>query len=81
EMLAIDDFLDRRWIGFSHCHLIKVAVAGGVLQRPRHVLLVEPSRGVEVMRRRGVRDALSRVLKDGCWVVMAWEVLLEVCDV
>jgi sodium transport system ATP-binding protein len=66
EMLAMDDILERRSKGFSQGQRIKVALARALLHRPRHLLLDEPTRGLDVMSTRAVRHALSTLRKDGC---------------
>jgi sodium transport system ATP-binding protein len=83
ELLAMDDILDRRTKGFSQGQRIKVALARTLLHRPRHLLLDEPSRGLDVMSTRALRHALSALRADGCCVIMATHVMQEVthlCD-
>jgi len=83
EMLAMDDILERRSKGFSQGQRIKVALARALLHRPRHLLLDEPTRGLDVMSTRAVRHALSALRSEGCCVVMATHVMQEVshlCD-
>jgi len=83
EMLAMDDILERRSKGFSQGQRIKVALARALLHRPRHLLLDEPTRGLDVMSTRAVREALIRLRAEGCCVVMATHVMQEVshlCD-
>ena len=83
EMLAMDDIMERRSKGFSQGQRIKVALARALLHRPRHLLLDEPTRGLDVMSTRAVRHALSALRRDGCCVVMATHVMQEVshlCD-
>jgi sodium transport system ATP-binding protein len=83
EMLAMDDILERRSKGFSQGQRIKVALARALLHRPRHLLLDEPTRGLDVMSTRAVRHALSTLRAEGCCVVMATHVMQEVshlCD-
>jgi sodium transport system ATP-binding protein len=81
--LAMDDIIDRRSKGFSQGQRIKVALARALLHRPRHLLLDEPSRGLDVMSTRALRDALVRLRQEGCCVIMATHVMQEVthlCD-
>jgi sodium transport system ATP-binding protein len=82
-LLAMDDILERRSKGFSQGQRIKVALARALLHRPRHLLLDEPSRGLDVMSTRALRNALTRLRQDGCCVIMATHVMQEVthlCD-
>ena len=83
ELLAMDDILERRAKGFSQGQRIKVALARTLLHRPRHLLLDEPSRGLDVMSTRALRHALAALREDGCCVIMATHVMQEVthlCD-
>ena len=83
ELLAMDDILERRAKGFSQGQRIKVALARTLLHRPRHLLLDEPSRGLDVMSTRALRSALAALRADGCCVIMATHVMQEVthlCD-
>jgi sodium transport system ATP-binding protein len=82
-MLGMDDILERRSKGFSQGQRIKVALARALLHRPRHLLLDEPTRGLDVMSTRAVRRALSTLRDQGCCIVMATHVMQEVshlCD-
>jgi sodium transport system ATP-binding protein len=82
-MLAMEDILERRSKGFSQGQRIKVALARALLHRPRHLLLDEPTRGLDVMSTRAVRHALASLRAEGCCVVMATHVMQEVshlCD-
>ena len=83
ELLGMEDILDRRAKGFSQGQLIKVALARTLLHRPRHLLLDEPSRGLDVMSTRALRTALNALREDGSCVIMATHVMQEVthlCD-
>jgi sodium transport system ATP-binding protein len=83
QMLSMDDILHRRSKGFSQGQRIKVALARALLHRPRHLLLDEPTRGLDVMSTRAVRQALSALRAEGCCVIMATHVMQEVshlCD-
>jgi sodium transport system ATP-binding protein len=82
-LLQMDDILERRAKGFSQGQRIKVALARTLLHRPRHLLLDEPSRGLDVMSTRALRHALSALRAEGCCVIMATHVMQEVtqlCD-
>jgi len=83
ELLSMEDILDRRAKGFSQGQRIKVALARTLLHRPRHLLLDEPSRGLDVMSTRALRTALNALREDGSCVIMATHVMQEVthlCD-
>ncbi|MEO7494038.1 MAG: ATP-binding cassette domain-containing protein [Massilia sp.] len=83
ELLDLGDILERRSKGFSQGQRIKVALARTLLHRPRHLLLDEPSRGLDVMSTRALRRALTALREDGCCVIMATHVMQEVshlCD-
>jgi sodium transport system ATP-binding protein len=83
ELLDMDDIVERRAKGFSQGQRIKVALARTLLHRPRHLLLDEPSRGLDVMSTRALRRALTALRADGCCVIMATHVMQEVshlCD-
>jgi len=82
-LLGLEDILDRRAKGFSQGQRIKVALARTLLHRPRHLLLDEPSRGLDVMSTRALRRALEALRADGCCIIMATHVMQEVsalCD-
>jgi sodium transport system ATP-binding protein len=83
DLLTMNDILERRAKGFSQGQRIKVALARTLLHRPRHLLLDEPSRGLDVMSTRALRSALTALRQDGCCVIMATHVMQEVthlCD-
>jgi sodium transport system ATP-binding protein len=83
DLLQMNDILERRAKGFSQGQRIKVALARTLLHRPRHLLLDEPSRGLDVMSTRALRSALTALREDGCCVIMATHVMQEVthlCD-
>jgi sodium transport system ATP-binding protein len=83
ELLQMDEILERRAKGFSQGQRIKVALARTLLHRPRHLLLDEPSRGLDVMSTRALRRALAALRAEGCCVIMATHVMQEVthlCD-
>jgi len=82
-LLQMEDILERRAKGFSQGQRIKVALARTLLHRPRHLLLDEPSRGLDVMSTRALRHALLALRAEGCCVIMATHVMQEVthlCD-
>ncbi|HEX8612901.1 MAG TPA: ATP-binding cassette domain-containing protein [Telluria sp.] len=83
DLLVMHDILERRGKGFSQGQRIKVALARTLLHKPRHLLLDEPSRGLDVMSTRALRTALTALRREGCCVIMATHVMQEVthlCD-
>ncbi|MCC6069611.1 ATP-binding cassette domain-containing protein [Massilia sp. GCM10020059] len=83
DLLSLQDILLRQTKGFSQGQRIKVAMARTLLHRPRHLLLDEPSRGLDVMSTRALRNALNVLRAEGCCVLMATHVMQEVthlCD-
>lgn len=82
-LLAMDDIIDRRTKGFSQGQRVKVALARTLLHRPRHLLLDEPTRGLDVMSTRALRRTLTTLREEGCCIIMATHVMQEVshlCD-
>jgi sodium transport system ATP-binding protein len=83
ELLALEDIIDRRAKGFSQGQRVKLALARTLLHQPRHLLLDEPTRGLDVMSTRALRRALVTLREAGCCIVMATHVMQEVthlCD-
>lgn len=82
-LLGMEDILGRQANGFSQGQRIKVALARTLLHRPRHLLLDEPTRGLDVMSTRALRRALTTLRADGCCIILATHVMQEVthlCD-
>jgi sodium transport system ATP-binding protein len=82
-LLGMHDILARQGKGFSQGQRIKVALARTLLHRPRHLLLDEPTRGLDVMSTRALRRALATLRADGCCIILATHVMQEVthlCD-
>jgi len=82
-LLGLEDIIDRRAKGFSQGQRIKVALARTLLHRPRHFLLDEPSRGLDVMSTRALRRVLATLREEGSCIIMATHVMQEVthlCD-
>jgi sodium transport system ATP-binding protein len=82
-LLGLEDIIDRRAKGFSQGQRIKLAMARTLLHRPHHLLLDEPTRGLDVMSTRALRRALAALRAEGCCVILATHVMQEVtqlCD-
>ena len=78
RLLQMEEILDRNTKGFSQGQRIKVALARTLLHRPRHLLLDEPTRGLDVMSTRALRHALTTLRAEGCCIIMATHVMQEV---
>lgn len=82
-LLAMEDIINRRTKGFSQGQRVKVALARTLLHSPRHLLLDEPTRGLDVMSTRALRRTLAALREEGCCIILATHVMQEVshlCD-
>ncbi len=82
-LLDMGDLADRRVHGFSQGERAKVAIARALVHGPRHVILDEPTNGLDVMSTRAMREVIRRLRDDGCCVVFSSHVMQEVaalCD-
>ncbi len=80
DMLAI---ADRRATGFSQGQRMKVALAQAIVHQPKHLILDEPSRGLDVMSTRILRDLLRELRSQGTSILFSSHVMQEVaalCD-
>ncbi len=80
DMAAI---ADRRTAGFSQGEKLKVAIARALVHDPKHVLLDEPTNGLDVMSTRAVRDIVRRFRDEGKCVLLSSHIMQEVaalCD-
>jgi sodium transport system ATP-binding protein len=83
ELLDMGAFADRRVEGFSSGQRLKVALARALVHRPRHLLLDEPTTGLDVMSTRALRALLRRLRGEGRCIVFSSHVMQEVgalCD-
>lgn len=81
--LGLERIADRRTGGFSQGERMKVALGRAIVHAPAHVLLDEPTNGLDVPSVHGLRDVLRRMRADGACVVFSSHVLEEVralCD-
>ena len=63
EALDMRALLDRRTDGFSQGERMKTALARALVHDPSHIILDEPTNGLDVLATRGLRDVL-RQLRD-----------------
>jgi len=86
RMLEMRPLLDRRTDGFSQGERMKTALARALVHDPAHIVLDEPTNGLDVLATRGLRDAL-RWLRSaeggGKCIVFSTHIMQEVerlCD-
>ena len=81
--LSMQDFGDRRTAGFSQGQKIKVALARALIHNPKHVILDEPTNGLDVMATRALRDIIRALKSEGKCVLFSSHIMQEVdalCD-
>jgi sodium transport system ATP-binding protein len=81
--LGLERIADRRTAGFSQGERMKVARARAIVHSPAHVLLDEPTNGLDISTVHGLRNVLRRMRDEGACVVFSSHVLKEVealCD-
>ena len=61
EMLEMRPLLDRRIDGFSQGERMKTALARALVHDPSHIILDEPTNGLDVLATRSLREALRRL--------------------
>lgn len=83
EQLDIVELADRKSAGFSQGQRMKVALAQALVHDPKHLILDEPSRGLDVMSTRILRDILREQRTQGTCILFSSHVMQEVaalCD-
>ncbi len=83
EELGMADFARRRTDGFSQGQRVKVALARALVHDPTHVMLDEPTNGLDVMSTRMVRTYLRGLRARGRCILFSSHIMQEVaalCD-
>ncbi|SQH74466.1 ABC transporter ATP-binding protein NatA [Shewanella benthica] len=83
SQLHMDDIADRRCKGFSQGQRMKTALAQAIVHQPTNIILDEPTRGLDVMSTRVLRDLLRGLKENGHCVLFSSHVMQEVaalCD-
>jgi sodium transport system ATP-binding protein len=84
EMLEMRALLDRRTEGFSQGERMKTALARALVHDPSHIILDEPTNGLDVLATRSLREALRRLRDEhGKCIVFSTHIMQEVerlCD-
>lgn len=83
EQLDMADFADRKSVGFSQGQRMKVTLAQALVHEPKHLILDEPTRGLDVMSTRLLRQHLLTLKENGHCILFSSHVMQEVaalCD-
>ncbi len=83
ELLDMRALLDRRTEGFSTGEKMKVALARALIHDPQHLILDEPTNGLDVMSTRALRRLLLALRDAGKCIVFSTHLMQEVeslCD-
>jgi sodium transport system ATP-binding protein len=82
-MLDMQGIADRRTEGFSQGERMKVCLARALIHDPGHVVLDEPTNGLDVMTTRKVRELIAELRTLGLCVLFSSHLMHEVaklCD-
>ena len=84
QLLDMAALLDRRTDGFSQGERMKTALARALVHDPSHIILDEPTNGLDVLATRSLRAALCRLRDhEGKCIVFSSHIMQEVerlCD-
>ena len=83
DTLGMHDIAERRVEGFSQGERVKTAIARALVHDPRHIVLDEPSNGLDVIATRSLRDFLRQLRSEGRCVLFSTHIMQEVaalCD-
>ena len=84
QMLDMAPLLDRRTEGFSQGERMKTALARALVHDPSHIILDEPTNGLDVLATRALREALRRLRDEhGKCIIFSTHIMQEVerlCD-
>ena len=82
--LEMTPLLDRRSEGFSQGERMKTALARALVHDPSHIVLDEPTNGLDVLATRALRQALRRLRDEsGKCIIVSTHIMQEVqrlCD-
>jgi sodium transport system ATP-binding protein len=76
--LQMGDIADRRTEGFSTGQRMKVALARALVHSPPNIVLDEPTRGLDVISVRLLRQTLRTLKDEGRCILMSSHVMAEV---
>ena len=83
ELVGLTNARDRRLGGFSKGMLQRIGLAQALVNKPRLVVLDEPTAGVDPIGSREIRDIILDLKRDGITVLLSSHLLgqvQEVCD-
>ena len=83
DILDMHDLLDRRCDGFSQGERLKIALARALIHDPQHLILDEPTNGLDVMSTRALRRLLLHLRGAGRCILFSTHIMQEVealCD-
>ncbi|HSC69334.1 MAG TPA: ATP-binding cassette domain-containing protein [Cellvibrio sp.] len=81
--LGMEKIAERRAEGFSLGERMKTALARAIVHQPQHILLDEPTNGLDVITTRAVRRMLHELKQQGRCVIFSSHLMHEVsglCD-
>jgi len=82
-LLGMESIADRRADGFSLGERMKTALARAIVHQPQHILLDEPTNGLDVITTRAVRRMLLTLRDQGRCILFSSHLMHEVsglCD-
>jgi sodium transport system ATP-binding protein len=77
-LLDMQGEADRPTEGFSQGQRLKVAIARALVHQPQHILLDEPTNGLDVMSTRAMRTVIRRFRDEGKCVLFTSHVMQEI---
>jgi len=78
--LDMHNIADRRAAGFSLGERMKVGLARAIVHQPKHILLDEPTNGLDVMTTRAVRHLLHGLRDQGKCILFSSHLMHEVAN-
>jgi sodium transport system ATP-binding protein len=78
NLLDMGSLLERRVEGFSTGERLKVALARALIHDPHHLILDEPTNGLDVVSTRALRRLLLHLRDNGKCIVISSHIMQEV---
>ena len=82
-LLKMENIAERKADGFSLGERMKTALARAIVHQPKHILLDEPTNGLDVVTTRAVRNMLLKLREQGRCILFSSHLMHEVtglCD-